>query len=40
MQIYQEKIYDLLNETRTVELSLREHPKKGMYAFLVITFSG
>ncbi|XP_066935661.1 kinesin-like protein KIF15 isoform X3 [Clytia hemisphaerica] len=31
MQIYQEKIYDLLNETRTVELSLREHPKKGVY---------
>ena len=28
MQIYQEKIYDLLNETRT-ELSLREHPKTG-----------
>ena len=31
MQIYQEKIYDLLNETRNVELSLREHPKTGVY---------
>ncbi|XP_057306892.1 kinesin-like protein KIF15 isoform X3 [Hydractinia symbiolongicarpus] len=31
LQIYQEKLYDLLNETRTVELSLREHPKTGVY---------
>lgn len=33
LQIYQEKIFDLLNETRTVELLLREHPKTGR-AFL------
>lgn len=31
LQIYQEKIYDLLNSTNKVELSLREHPLKGMY---------
>lgn len=31
LQIYQEKIYDLLNSTNKVELSLREHPVKGLY---------
>ncbi|XP_068708780.1 uncharacterized protein [Montipora foliosa] len=31
LQIYQEKIYDLLNSTNKVELSLREHPVKGVY---------
>ncbi|XP_065071824.1 centromere-associated protein E-like isoform X2 [Rhopilema esculentum] len=31
LQIYQDKIYDLLNATRTVDLSLREHPKRGVY---------
>ncbi|XP_047128724.1 centromere-associated protein E isoform X3 [Hydra vulgaris] len=31
LQIYQDKIFDLLNETRTIELSLREHPKTGVY---------
>ncbi len=31
LQIYQEKIYDLLNSTNKVELSLREHPVKGWY---------
>lgn len=30
LQIYQEKIYDLLNSTNKVELSLREHPVKGL----------
>ena len=29
LQIYQEKIYDLLNSTSKIELSLREHPVKG-----------
>ena len=33
LQIYQEKIYDLLNSTNKVELSLREHPIKGMHLF-------
>ena len=31
LQIYQEKIYDLLNSTNKVELSLREHPVKGLW---------
>ncbi|KAJ7328532.1 hypothetical protein OS493_024448 [Desmophyllum pertusum] len=31
LQIYQEKIYDLLNSTNKVELCLREHPVKGVY---------
>lgn len=31
LQIYQDKIFDLLNATRTVDLSLREHPKRGVY---------
>ncbi|KAK3705683.1 hypothetical protein QZH41_009516, partial [Actinostola sp. cb2023] len=31
LQIYQEKIYDLLNSTNKVDLSLREHPQKGVY---------
>ena len=33
LQIYQEKIYDLLNSTNKVELSLREHPVKGLYSY-------
>lgn len=33
LQIYQEKIYDLLNSTNKVELSLREHPLKGLYIY-------
>ena len=33
LQIYQEKIYDLLNSTNKVELSLREHPVKGLYIY-------
>ena len=33
LQIYQEKIYDLLNSTNKAELSLREHPVKGMHLF-------
>ncbi|XP_048585259.1 kinesin-like protein KIN-7I isoform X3 [Nematostella vectensis] len=31
LQIYQEKIYDLLNSTNKVELTIREHPQKGIY---------
>ena len=30
LQIYQEKIYDLLNSTNKVDLALREHPDKGL----------
>lgn len=33
LQIYQEKIYDLLNSTNKVELSLREHPVKGLWTY-------
>ena len=31
LQIYQEKIFDLLNANSKVELVLREDPKKGNY---------
>ena len=36
LQIYQEKIYDLLNSTNKVELSLREHPVKGMHGCIAV----
>ena len=29
LQVYQEKVYDLLNPRFTVDLPVREHPKKG-----------
>ena len=39
LQIYQEKIYDLLNSTNKVELSLREHPVKGLDLYkLTVTY--
>lgn len=31
LQVYQEKVYDLLNPRFIVDLPVREHPKKGMY---------
>lgn len=34
LQVYQEKVYDLLNPRFIVDLPVREHPKKGMHAFL------
>lgn len=30
LQIYQEKIFDLLNPNHKLEMTLREDPKKGM----------
>ena len=30
LQVYQEKVYDLLNPRFIVDLPVREHPKKGM----------
>ena len=40
LQIYQEKIYDLLNSTSKIELSLREHPVKGedIYVIPILDF--
>ena len=35
LQIYQEKIYDLLNSTSKIELSLREHPVKGEDIYVI-----
>lgn len=32
LQVYQEKVYDLLNPRFIVDLPVREHPKKGMRA--------
>ncbi|XP_048586014.1 centromere-associated protein E isoform X2 [Nematostella vectensis] len=31
LQVYQEKVYDLLNTRFTAELPVREHPKRGVY---------
>ncbi|XP_068729598.1 centromere-associated protein E-like isoform X2 [Montipora capricornis] len=31
LQVYQEKVYDLLNPRFIVDLPVREHPKKGVY---------
>ena len=33
LQVYQEKVYDLLNPRLMVDLPVREHPKKGTHAF-------
>lgn len=33
LQVYQEKVYDLLNPRFIVDLPVREHPKKGMRVF-------
>lgn len=38
LQIYQEKIYDLLNSTSKIELSLREHPVKGEEIYVTYTW--
>ena len=38
LQIYQEKIYDLLNSTSKIELSLREHPVKGEDIYVTYTW--
>lgn len=38
LQIYQEKIYDLLNSTSKIELSLREHPVKGEQIYVTCTW--
>ena len=32
LQVYQEKVYDLLNPRLMVDLPVREHPKKGTHA--------
>ena len=37
LQVYQEKVYDLLNPRLMVDLPVREHPKKGTHAFLTRT---
>lgn len=37
LQIYQEKIYDLLNSSSKIELSLREHPVKGEDIYVTYT---
>ena len=37
LQIYQEKIYDLLNTNSKVDLVLREDPKKGTYKMYQIS---
>lgn len=37
LQVYQEKVYDLLNPRLMVDLPVREHPKKGTHAFLIRT---
>lgn len=34
LQIYQEKIFDLLNPNHKLEMVLREDPKKGMMILL------
>lgn len=36
LQVYQEKVYDLLNPRFIVDLPVREHPKKGMRVFLLV----
>ena len=38
LQIYQEKIYDLLNSSSKIELSLREHPVKGEDIYVTYTW--
>ena len=37
LQVYQEKVYDLLNPRLLVDLPVREHPKKGTHGFLTRT---
>lgn len=36
LQVYQEKVYDLLNPRFIVDLPVREHPKKGMRVFSLV----
>ena len=40
LQIYQEKIYDLLNNATSnkIDLTIREHPEKGLWRTLHLHF--